>query len=304
MHRWSAARTARCRFPAGCVEMPITRKLAGPEAVWTRDAVAEPGSGGAGDVALDDGDVGPGLLLGGGVPASGGEPVAEHRRLLHGPDPRVLAGERRRRWRTSARRPRRRGWRGSGPRRGRRASGRPPATILTSSPWSPHEPRLALAAAVAMPSTASRVPTASAITSAVDRLRRRRRPTLRSPICAGRGRKRTRRSSRSPASWPPAAEPGRLERVPHRHPDGAPDRGQRGQRRPEQPHQRAGEHDGPVDAEADAGREERSSRSSGSGRRRARPRGRSRRRFPARRAAARSSGRPRRSAAAARRPPS
>ena len=50
---------------------------------------------------------------------------------------------------------------------------------------------------------------------------------------------------------------GRFQRVPHRSPDGAPDRGQRGQRRPEQAHQRAGEHDGPVDAEADVGREQR-----------------------------------------------
>ena len=57
------------------------------------DAVAEPGSGGLGDVALDDGDVASVLLLGGGVPASGGEPVVEHRRLLRGPDLRVLAGE-------------------------------------------------------------------------------------------------------------------------------------------------------------------------------------------------------------------
>ena len=54
---------------------------------------------------------------------------------------------------------------------------------------------------------ASRLPTASATISTVARLRRLRRPTLRSPICIVRGRKRTRRSSRSPASWLPTAEP-------------------------------------------------------------------------------------------------
>ena len=48
------------------------------------DTVAEPGSGGVGDILLDDGDVGSGLLLGGGVPASGREPVVEHRRLFPG----------------------------------------------------------------------------------------------------------------------------------------------------------------------------------------------------------------------------
>ena len=67
--------------------------------------------------------------------------------------------------------------------------------------------RVALVADAASPVIASRLPTASATTRAVARVRRLRRPTLRRPICIVRGRKRTRRRSRSPASWLPTAEP-------------------------------------------------------------------------------------------------
>ena len=52
-------------------------------------------------------------------------------------------------------------------------------------------------------STASSVPTASAICATVVTLRRPRRVTLRTPICAVRGRKESRRSARSSTAWPP-----------------------------------------------------------------------------------------------------
>ena len=90
----------------------------------------------------------------------------------------------------------------------RASSGRLPIEVtFTSSPWSRHEAWVVWEIAAARPRTASRLPTASATISAVARLRRLRRPRLRRPIWAVRGRKRTRRSRRSPASWPPTAEP-------------------------------------------------------------------------------------------------
>ena len=101
----------------------------------------------------------------------------------------------------------------------------PTGLILTSSPWSPQEARLALVTPAARPSTANRVPTAKAMTTAVEILRRRRRATLRRPIWVVRGRNRTRRRSRSPASWPPTAEPLAVQRLAQRHPDGAADGG-------------------------------------------------------------------------------
>ena len=69
--------------------------------------------------------------------------------------------------------------------------------------------------------------------SAVARLRRLRRPMLRSPICIVRGRNAARRSSRSAASWPPTRRAARLERLAQVDAQTPPDRRQRGERRRE-----------------------------------------------------------------------
>ena len=139
----------------------------------------------------------------------------------------------------------------------RASSERPPSgTILTSSPWSPHEARLALAAAVIMPSTASKVPTAKRD----DQRGREAAPPAAADVAQAdlRRARQEADAAQQPVAGVLAADrgAGRLERLAQRHPDGAPDRGQRRQRRREQPHQRAGQHDVPVDAEADADREE------------------------------------------------
>ena len=121
---------------------------------------------------------------------------------------------------------------------------------------SPQAARVALVAAAASPMIASRLPTASATTRAVASVRRLRRPTPRRPICIVRGRKRTRRRSRSPASWLPTAEPvdssasRRSTRVPRRIAGSAARAG------PSTPIRAATADHGQVDAEADVDCEE------------------------------------------------
>ncbi len=181
------------------------------------------------------------------------------------------------------------------------SSGRRPCEeILTSSPWSPHEARLVSLMPAASPSTASRVPTANAITSAVERLRRLRRPTLRRPICAVRGRKPDPPQEAIARVLAADGGAGRLQRLAQRQAHRTPDRGQRRERRREQADQRADEQDARVDAEADVDRKGRAERR-WSARSRAQSRARSRRRFRSRRAGAPSSGRRRRSGGGGRR---
>ncbi len=83
----------------------------------------------------------------------------------------------------------------------------PPVETWTSSRWSPQDVRVPSVAARASASVASRLATASATIAAVARLRRLRRPALRSPSCIAGGRKAMRRSARSAAPCPLTAEP-------------------------------------------------------------------------------------------------
>ena len=208
------------------------------------------------------GDVGSGLLLGGGEPASGRDPVVEHRRLLHGPDPGVLAGEldvggeHRLHGRHA----------GGGADQGRGACVEEAAA---------HRDDLEVLAVItprAAAGVGDRGGHAEHREHGADGERDDQRGGQAAPPApADVAQPDLRRAgqeadaAQQPVAGVLAADrgTGRFQRLPHRNPDGAPDRGQRGQRWPEQPHQRAGEDDGPVDAEADADREERRAEEAG-----------------------------------------
>ena len=214
-------------------------------------------------------------------------PVAEHRRLADGPDAGVLAGELDVGDEGAARWPPRPGWRGSGA-AARASSGRPSMRDDAGRPRRGRPTRRGSCRLMpaARPSTASRVPTASAI----DQRGGQAAPPAPADVAQA-DLRRARQEADAPQERVArvlAADrgPGRLQRLAQRQPHGAPDRGQRRQRRREQADQRADEHDAPSTPKPTSTAKTVEPKKPVSDVREHDPERRSRRRFRARRAAA------------------